>query len=194
MSFAITPPMHASGMMHMLDAPWVTLSQLYAWASPGSLLGHGSKQGSTWLHYGCWPALPSITQTVPLNSASAPFQLTYMWAYQYHSYGYNDLQSFIQVPSFAAAWPKLQIQDCCLFPWPVGSDPSTRVATWRSSGRSCGSSGPPGNAGCTLWYVSRTLYFIVFNFPLWTSRDCEILHMMWIDSRDSSCDHETFVL
>ena len=32
--------------------------------------------------------------------------------------------------------------------------------------------------------LSRTLYFIAFNFLLWTSRDCGILHMMWTDSRD----------
>ena len=42
--------------------------------------------------------------------------------------------------------------------------------------------------------LSQTLYFIVFNFLLWMSRDCGILHMMWIDCHDSSHDHGTFVL
>ena len=29
--------------------------------------------------------------------------------------------------------------------------------------------------------VSQTLYFIAFNFLLWMSRDCGILHMMWTE-------------
>ena len=36
-------------------------------------------------------------------------------------------------------------------------------------------------AAAFVQVVSRTLYFIVFNFLLWTSCDCGILHMMWID-------------
>ena len=32
--------------------------------------------------------------------------------------------------------------------------------------------------------LSWTLYFTAFNFLLWTSHDCGILHMMWTDSRD----------
>ena len=42
--------------------------------------------------------------------------------------------------------------------------------------------------------VSWTLYFNVFNFLLWTSRDCGILHMMRTDSRDYSRDHGTVAL
>ena len=32
--------------------------------------------------------------------------------------------------------------------------------------------------------LSQMLYFIAFNFLLWTSCDCGILHMMWTDSHD----------
>ena len=42
-------------------------------------------------------------------------------------------------------------------------------------------------------YLSWMLYFTAFNFLPFTSRDCGILHMMWIDSRDWSQDHETSV-
>ena len=42
--------------------------------------------------------------------------------------------------------------------------------------------------------LSQTLYFIAFNFLFWTSCDCGILHMMWIDRRDLSRDHGILVL
>ena len=32
--------------------------------------------------------------------------------------------------------------------------------------------------------LSQTLYLVAFNFLFQTSRDCEILHMMWTDSHD----------
>ena len=149
--------MHASGMMHMPDDPWVTSSQPYQWAPSSSLLWHGSMQGSTWLHCGCCPALPSTAQTVLLLGASVPFQLTYMSAYPCATYEYKDLQSSIQDPSSAVVWPKLQIHDSCLLRCPVCSDPSTRVATWRSFERSFGRSGPSGYAGWTIRYASRAI-------------------------------------
>jgi hypothetical protein len=68
--------MNASGVMHMLDALSVILAQHTPLTSSMSLPWHENMQESIELHCECYPALPTIVQTVPLHEASEPVQLT----------------------------------------------------------------------------------------------------------------------